>query len=236
MEPGTVRDVITLAESQIGTKESPPNSNNVKYNTWYYGRPVSGPDYPWCVVFCQWVYDKCDVELPAWTASCTALMNAAKQKRLFVTKNYRPGDLLLYDFKNSYFPQHCGILKVHKDGIYYAIEGNTGIGNNVNGGEVMLRERYLSNIIGAVRPIFGDDGKEIDMTRSEFIEGLTDKEAYLLFTKAMRYADTLDEPEWSDKEGYWDDAVEKKIINSDTPEGLVRRDQMIAVLGRLGIL
>ena len=46
---------MQLAAEQIGTKEVPSGSNNVKYNTWYYGRAVSGSSYPWCQVFVCWV-------------------------------------------------------------------------------------------------------------------------------------------------------------------------------------
>ena len=33
--------ILEIAQSQIGTKESPAKSDNVKYNTAYYGREVS---------------------------------------------------------------------------------------------------------------------------------------------------------------------------------------------------
>ena len=39
--------VLAVAASQIGTSEIPVNQ--VKYNDWYYGRHVSGPNYPWCM-------------------------------------------------------------------------------------------------------------------------------------------------------------------------------------------
>ena len=35
---------ISIAAKEIGTVEQPKNSNNVKYNTWYYGKPVRGSD------------------------------------------------------------------------------------------------------------------------------------------------------------------------------------------------
>ena len=44
------------------------------------------------------------------------------------------------------------------------------------------------------------------------------------------------EPNWSVKEGHWGKAVNEGIINSGAPEGLVKRDEMVAVLGRLGLL
>lgn len=48
--------VVKTALSQVGVKEKPRNSNNVKYNTWYYGRKVSGDKYPWCMVYVCWCF------------------------------------------------------------------------------------------------------------------------------------------------------------------------------------
>ena len=48
--------IVATALAEVGTKESPKNSNNVKYNTWYYGHHVHGDKYPWCMVFVQWCF------------------------------------------------------------------------------------------------------------------------------------------------------------------------------------
>lgn len=52
----TAAKLIEIAKAQIGVKESPANSNNVKYNTWFYGKAVSGSAYAWCVVFVLWCF------------------------------------------------------------------------------------------------------------------------------------------------------------------------------------
>lgn len=52
----TAARLVEIAKSQIGVKESPANSNNVKYNTWYYGKAVSGSAYPWCCGFVEWCF------------------------------------------------------------------------------------------------------------------------------------------------------------------------------------
>ena len=52
----TPQMVIAVAKSQLGTKEAPKNSNNVVYNTWYYGHAVSGNAYPWCMTFVEWCF------------------------------------------------------------------------------------------------------------------------------------------------------------------------------------
>ncbi|MBD5163059.1 MAG: hypothetical protein HDT14_13825, partial [Oscillibacter sp.] len=65
--------------------------------------------------------------------------------------------------------------------------------------------------------------------------GMTDKQAYELLEKAKRHAATLPEPDWSKKEGHWARAEARKVLNGK-PEGLVKRDELASVLGRLGKL
>jgi len=51
-----INRLLAIASGEVGTTEYPPNSNNVKYNTWYYGHPVSGKNYPWCATFISWLF------------------------------------------------------------------------------------------------------------------------------------------------------------------------------------
>lgn len=48
--------VVATALAEVGVKESPKNSNRVKYNTWFYGREVRGASYPWCMVYVCWCF------------------------------------------------------------------------------------------------------------------------------------------------------------------------------------
>lgn len=47
--------VLDLARQQLGVTESPAGSNNVKYNTAYYGQAVHdglwNTTFAWCAVF-----------------------------------------------------------------------------------------------------------------------------------------------------------------------------------------
>lgn len=54
------QDILKKAEGEVGIKEVPANSNNVKYNTWYYGHPVQGASYPWCAAFISWLFADTD--------------------------------------------------------------------------------------------------------------------------------------------------------------------------------
>lgn len=77
---------------------------------------------------------------------------------------------------------------------------------------------------------------ELDMTKEAFIASLSNAEAYELLSKALNHMSTLAEPTWSKSEGGFQAAVDKGVINGGAPERLVRRDEMTAVLKRLGLL
>ena len=163
----TVSELLEIARRQIGVKESPPKSNNVRYNTWYYGREVSGNAYPWCMVFAQWVFDQAKVKLPIRTASCGALMRAAQSAGQWVEADYKPGDVVIYDFPGGAATDHCGIVE-SVDGTYIsAIEGNTSSASDADGGAVERRARKFSQIVGAVRPTYD---KEVEEVRYNTVE------------------------------------------------------------------
>lgn len=234
----TLKDLLTIAEKQIGVVESPPNSNNVRYNTWYYGREVFGSAYPWCMVFCQWVFNQAGVKVPIRTASCTTLLDAAKRNGCYVNRNnLQPGDLVLYNFDGvtTNVATHCGIVKEVDKIKIKAIEGNTATSNDTNGGAVMLRERQIKYVVGAFRPIF-DKEDNLDMTKADFLKSLTDEEAYSLFEKALNHINKQKEPSWSSKEGHWARATRDKVVDGSRPEAPMKRDECIAILGRKGLL
>ena len=65
----TVKELLEVAVRQLNVREDPPESNNVRYNTWYYGREVYGKAYPWCMVFVHWCVAQVDLGRPVRTAS-----------------------------------------------------------------------------------------------------------------------------------------------------------------------
>ena len=108
----TAKDVTALAAGEIGVSESPAGSNTVRYNTEYYGRKVSGGAYPWCVVFLWWVFRQAGASGLFYgggkTASCGTLRSYAKRHGQWVTADYRPGDILIYDFSGKQSaPEHA---------------------------------------------------------------------------------------------------------------------------------
>ena len=141
-------EVIKLAKAEVGTVEKPVN--DVKYNTWYYGRRVNGDAYKWCMVFISFLLDKCGGLhlIGGKSASCANTINWFQKHKQWHTSNPKVGDLVFFTYS------HVGlVIEVH-NGYVVTIEGNTSSGNSGsqrNGGGVYKRTRN-SSIKGYGRP------------------------------------------------------------------------------------
>lgn len=145
----TVEDIIALARTQVGVKEEPPGSNRVKYNTDYYGSPVSGEQYPWCVVFIWWLFKElnasdlfCGGEKTAW---CNFVRDYAKQHNQWVTSGYRPGDLIMFNWNSDDVLDHIGLVAEVNGNALTVIEGNCN-------DQVSVCTRSGITMVGAYRP------------------------------------------------------------------------------------
>lgn len=148
------KQVIERAKGELGVTEYPPNSNNVKYNTWYYGHEVSGASYPWCAVFISWLF-RSEQSLCPKTASCVNMLTYFQQRDQLV-KTPQPGDIVFFKYStNSRKTNHVGLVISVSDGgkIINTIEGNTSQTSADNGGKVMQRNRY-KNIVAYARPSY----------------------------------------------------------------------------------
>ena len=149
----TGKDVLDTALSQLGIRESPAYSNRVKFNTWYYGREVSGSAYPWCMAFVQWCYDHTGAALPFKTASCGALLRWYREHQPeCIVKKPRPGDIVIFDFPGGAETDHTGVFVSRGRGTVTTIDGNTGATNDANGGAVMRRTRSESFVVAYIHP------------------------------------------------------------------------------------
>lgn len=152
-------EIINKAISYIGTKESPANSNNVIFNTHYYGKTVSGSSYPWCCAFIWDIFRMCNAGSlfcdGKKVAYCPTVETWAKNNRIWYPNTRgQAGDLCLMDFGKGR-ASHIGIVeKRNANGSYLVIEGNTSTSSNDNGGCVMKRTRYTKNIRGFARPAY----------------------------------------------------------------------------------
>ncbi len=154
------RRVLEVAAKYIGTVEK--YNNDVCFNTWYYGHPVSGDKYPWCLVFIMYIFNEAGAADLLYdgkkTALCQTLADWFKAKNQWY-KTPKIGDIVFFKYGNSSrYTDHVGIVeKLNPDGSIETIEGNTSDKNNRNGGVVMRRIRK-TGIVGYGRPAY-DDGK-----------------------------------------------------------------------------
>jgi hypothetical protein len=141
---GSLREAaLAKAATQLGTKEVPPNSNQVPYTKWY------GMTGPWCAMFATWCYEQVG-DSPSFVrgtsyAYVPYIVNDARSKRngLSVTSSPAPGDLVCFDWEGDGVFDHVGLFEqwLPSSSAFYAIEGNTATGNDSDGGEVMRRQR-----------------------------------------------------------------------------------------------
>lgn len=149
-----VKRLLDVARKEIGVTEYPAGSNKVKYNTWFYGREVSGASYPWCCAFVCWVFYMAGcLSLLRKTGGCTTMMNWFKAKgQLIPIKEAKPGDVVFYQFDQDAYADHVGIVENRTSTGIVAIEGNTSVTSDDNGGAVMRRSRKWSCIMAVARP------------------------------------------------------------------------------------
>lgn len=75
-----------------------------------------------------------------------------------------------------------------------------------------------------------------DMDIDKLIAGMTPEQAYAISQKAELYMKDLAEPMWSRTEGHWQRATQAGIIDGTSPERPMRRDEVVAILGRKGLI
>ena len=150
--------IVEIAAGELGVKESPANSNRQKYGKEY---GVNGT--AWCCHFVWWVFKQGGAAALFYggekTAYCPTLMQYYKGKGQLVKKDFRSGDIIFFDINGNGQPDHVGIVERVVGDKIYTIEGNTSVGNDTNGGQVMRRIRTGKAILCAARPKY-DEGKE----------------------------------------------------------------------------
>lgn len=218
-----VSDFVATAMADLGYKESPTGSNHTKY-----GEFMGLQNQPWCMSAIQYWAHKAQVALPVRTGSCTVFMQVAKDTGRWVTTHYRVGDIVIFQWGNG--SRHCGIVQAVLGNKLKTIEGNTAVGNDSNGGEVMLRDRTTEFVLGAYRPKF-DGQEDTPMGYEEFLQCLEQ------YRKELRDNDANN---YSAEARSW--AVTHGIIfgNGTTPEGqpnymwadFLTREQFVTMLYR----
>ena len=145
-KPITAKTIIDKALSFIGTYDG--GNNNVIFNTDYYGKEVSGSNYPWCAAFVWDIFRMCKAEKlfcdGAKTAYCPYIHSWGQRSGQLVDKTKGEyGDIVLFDWNGDGIADHVGfILSRNGNGTYETVEGNTASYNYSNGYyQTKLRER-----------------------------------------------------------------------------------------------
>lgn len=238
--------LIEIAKKEIGTVESPANSNSIKYNDWYYGKHVTGQPYKWCMAFVQWVYDEGCVPLPLKTASCFTLLDwfvKNHPERVLKDKTKaRPGAIAIFTFS------HTGIItSTYHNGGYDTVEGNTSStiqGMSSNGGGVFPDFRKTAVIKGIIQ------FDEYDLMEAKY--KVTEAEIHAAVLKCIKengneiFTTLLNTI--STKPADWNREVCKKAVESglfvdgngdklmDYPNNPLLRYELAIVLDRMGLL
>ncbi len=213
----TAEKILEIARSQIGIKEEPPNSNNVKFNTAYYERTVSGGGYAWCAVFVWWVFQQAGAAQLYYggkkTAYCPTLESYHRGQA--VSGDYRPGDIIFFNFNGKKNAQHVGICESWDGRQIITVDGNTAPSSEANGGAVMRRKRDKKYIVGAYRPAY----REETMTQVEFDGMMQD----WLTRQAKKPASS-----WA--QGFMDQAKKDGITDGTAPQSFATKEMVATMI------
>lgn len=141
------QQVVEIARKEIGNTEFPDSSNLTKYGEWF-GLNAE----PWCAIFVSWCFAASGLPLEpigfkkGFAGVQTGVDHFKKTNQL--TKVPITGDIVCFDWQVDGHFDHTGIfVRNIDDNTFESIEGNTSLGNQSNGGQVMLRIRHYSNAI-----------------------------------------------------------------------------------------
>ena len=156
----TAEQLLQVARGELGTTESPADSNLQKYGEWY---GMNGE--PWCAMFVSWCFDQVGALdlIGGKFAYCPYGVNTAKEMGIWLDREEKPqpGDVIF--FSNGSESCHVGIVTARNGSESVStIEGNTSTSSNDNGGAVMERVRNYGAvgsswyILGFARPNWGE--------------------------------------------------------------------------------
>lgn len=150
------------AKAQLGVKESPPGSNRVFFTAWY------GMIGAWCAMFVTWCYvmagSKRTFQKGVRYAYTPFMVRDARLgvngMALIKSGEIKRGHIVMFDWQllgqgeNPYYTDHVGLFDewISKEaGTFRTIEGNTAVGADSDGGQVMYRDRNLRQVSAIIQ-------------------------------------------------------------------------------------
>lgn len=153
---------LKIAKGEIGVKEQPPGSNSGKRVREYQASTsLGGTGWPWCGAYTNWCYARAGRPLKGFNQAYVPDYVATARRnedglRIVSASKVKPGDLVCFDWDGG-VADHIGIVETPPSsssrGLFTAIEGNTSFSNNSNGGQVMRRERHVSQVECFIRVV-----------------------------------------------------------------------------------
>jgi peptidoglycan hydrolase-like protein with peptidoglycan-binding domain len=138
------KEILRVAESQIGTTERGENRGAALKYQQFFGR---GPE-PWCADFVSWVYTQAGKSTNS-PYTPTFVQQLKKQGRWKGKNDPQPGDLVFFDWDGDKSADHVGIVKsVNGDGSITTIEGNTANPQNRAQEGVFEKNRGMGTVLG----------------------------------------------------------------------------------------
>jgi len=147
MTASTGQRALAEALRHLGVRESPPGSNRTMFGRWF--------GVPWCAIFASYCFDVGAgvVLCRGWHGAGTAARGVAYVPTLAAwlratgraVNEPQPGDLAIFDWDGG-LPDHVGIVVCTNGSGLQTVEGNTAVGNDSDGGEVMRRERSFAQV------------------------------------------------------------------------------------------
>lgn len=144
------------AKKWVGVKEHPAGSNRGPQIDQWQKRTNGVTGYPWCAAFVYCMFQDAGTDLrkrglttPSWVVGWVNWARTNEHDRV------RPlrGDVVCFDWNEDGTRDHIGIVdrvlalrwKSGKFvGFLRTVEGNTAVGNDSNGGQVMVRTRWVN--------------------------------------------------------------------------------------------
>jgi len=140
--------LIEIASKEVGQGETPLNSNKSKYGKWFGFDGVA-----WCGMFVSWCYFQAGKPLgkigfTKGFAGCQTAVAYFKEKGM-ITAFPEAGDIVFFDWNGDGRYDHTGLFVkwTTPNKMFETIEGNTAVGNDSNGGQVMKRNRVNKNVL-----------------------------------------------------------------------------------------
>ena len=149
--------IMEMAGSYQGYLAKPTGSNNVIFNTDYYGHEVSGALYPWCAVFIWDIFRMCQLSHLFYngkrTNSCKDILKWGKKENLIVpSEKGEYGDIVILNIGNERYSHVGFVYENNNDGTLITYEGNTSPEPDSPERGVFKKIRTLEEVEAVIRP------------------------------------------------------------------------------------